>query len=196
MKLEILRFNSSNDFTSGILFDISNNQRKFLCYTLEDQAQTTKVFGETRIPAGTYTLTLRKEGGFHNRYISKFSDHIGMIHVNNVPNFKYILWHIGNDDDDTAGCLLLGKTQQDAFIGNSTTAYKEVYKIVSPAIESGEKVTATYIDYDGETVSNKVKDYMPPQKDIAEVLAVEIKHLKAEVKALRQAIILKGFKAN
>ena len=37
---------------------------------------------------------------------------------------------------------------------------------------------------------------MPPQKDITEVLAVEIKHLKAEVKALRQAIILKGFKAN
>lgn len=196
MKLEILRFNSSNDFTSGILFDISNNQRKFLSYTLEDQAQTTKVFGETRIPAGTYTLTLRKEGGFHNRYLAKFSDHIGMIHVNEVPNFKYILWHIGNDDDDTAGCLLLGKTQQDGFIGNSTTAYKEIYKIVAPAIESGEKVTATYIDYDGDIVSNKTTDYLTPQTDIAGVLSVEIKHLKAEVKALRQAIILKGFKAN
>ena len=37
MKLEVLRFNSQADFTSGILFDVSNNRRKFLAYTLEDE---------------------------------------------------------------------------------------------------------------------------------------------------------------
>ena len=50
MKLEVLRFSSGEDSTSGILFDVTGN-RKFLCYTLEDQYQTKKVMQETRIPA-------------------------------------------------------------------------------------------------------------------------------------------------
>ena len=201
MKLEVLRFNSSDDFTTGLLFDVTDNVRSFLCYTLEDEARTVKQWGETRIPAGTYKLTLRAEGGFHSRYLAKFGAefHKGMIYVNEVPNFEYILWHIGNDDDDTAGCLLVGKTSQDNFIGSSTTAYKEIYPPIRDAILNGEDVTVTYIDYDGTIVSNKAKDHVANisqvsknQEDIMDILSTEIKHLKAEVKALRQTIILKG----
>ena len=201
MKLEVLRFNSSDDFTTGLLFDVTDNVRSFLCYTLEDEARTVKQWGETRIPAGTYKLTLRAEGGFHSRYLAKFGAefHKGMIYVNDVPNFEYILWHIGNDDDDTAGCLLVGKTSQDNFIGSSTTAYKEIYPPIRDAILSGEEVSVTYIDYDGTIVSNKAKDHVvnisqvsKNQENIMDILSTEIKHLKAEVKALRQAIILKG----
>lgn len=204
MKLEILRFNSSDDFTSGLLFDVTDNKRKFLCYTLEDQAQTTKVYGETRIPAGTYNLTLRTEGGFHTRYLAKFGGefHKGMIYVNEVPNFEYILWHIGNTDDDTAGCLLLGKTQQANFIGSSGDAYKDVYPKVRDAILYGEKVTATYIDYDGkipESVSNEAKDYVmnisqvnQQQKEIENMILKQNEDLKKEIKALRETILLKG----
>ena len=204
MKLEILRFNSSDDFTSGLLFDVTDNKRKFLCYTLEDQAQTTKVYGETRIPAGTYNLTLRTEGGFHTRYLAKFGGefHKGMIYVNDVPDFEYILWHIGNTDDDTAGCLLLGKTQQANFIGSSGDAYKDVYPKVRDAILYGEKVTATYIDYDGkipETVSNEAKDYVmnisqvnQQQKEIVDMILKQNEDLKKEIKALRETILLKG----
>ena len=102
MKLEVLRFNSSDDFTTGLLFDVTDNIRSFLCYTLEDEARTVKQWGETRIPSGKYKLSLRSEGGFHTRYLAKFGAefHKGMIYVNEVPNFEYILWHIGNDDDD------------------------------------------------------------------------------------------------
>ncbi len=201
MKLEVLRFNSGDTFTSGLLFDVTDNVRSFLCYTLEDEARTVKQWGETRIPAGTYKLTLRAEGGFHSRYLAKFGAefHKGMIYVNEVPNFEYILWHIGNDDDDTAGCLLVGKTSQDNFIGSSTTAYKEIYPPIRDAILNGEDVSVTYIDYDGTITSNKAKDHVvnvsqvsKNQEDIMDILSTEIKHLKAEVKALRQAIILKG----
>jgi len=203
MKLEVLRFNSSDDFTTGLLFDVTDNVRSFLCYTLEDQAQTKKVYGETRIPSGTYKLTLRAEGGFHSRYAAKFGDwHRGMIYVNDVPNFEYILWHIGNDDDDTAGCLLVGKTSQDNFIGSSTNAYKEIYPPIRDAILNGDDVSVTYIDYDGAIVSNKSQDSVmnisqvsKNQEDIMDILSTEIKHLKAEVKALRQAIILRGLQA-
>ena len=203
MKLEVLRFNSSDDFTTGLLFDVTDNVRSFLCYTLEDQAQTQKVYGETRIPSGTYKLTLRAEGGFHSRYAAKFGDwHRGMIYVNDVPNFEYILWHIGNDDDDTAGCLLVGKTSQDNFIGSSTNAYKEIYPPIRDAILNGDDVSVTYIDYDGAMVSNKSQDSVmnisqvsKNQEDIMDILSTEIKHLKAEVKALRQAVILRGLQA-
>ena len=68
MKLEVLRFSSQKDSTSGILFDISNNKRKFLCYTLEDEARIEKVRGETCIPAGEYSLGLRTVGGLDARY--------------------------------------------------------------------------------------------------------------------------------
>jgi len=203
MKLEVLRFNSSDDFTTGLLFDVTDNVRSFLCYTLEDQAQTQKVYGETRIPSGTYKLTLRAEGGFHSRYAAKFGDwHRGMIYVNDVPNFEYILWHIGNDDDDTAGCLLVGKTSQDNFIGSSTNAYKEIYPPIRDAILNGDDVSVTYIDYDGAIVSNKAQDSVmnvyqvsKNQEDIMDILSTEIKHLKAEIKALRQAVILRGLQA-
>ena len=153
MKLEVLRFSSQNDSTLGLLFDVTNG-RKFLCFTLEDEDRDTKVMAETRIPAGIYELKLRKEGGYHNRYAKKYGGwHKGMIHVQNVPNFRWILWHTGNTDEHTAGCLLLGDTSQqniskEGFIGASTAAYKRIYPIVANAIESGEQVRVKYIDFD------------------------------------------------
>jgi hypothetical protein len=153
MKLEVLRFSSHSDSTLGILFDVTEG-RKFLCFTLEDEARDTKVMAETRIPAGEYELKLRTVGGYHERYVKKYgSFHKGMIHVQDVPNFKYILWHTGNTDEHTAGCLLLGDTSQqniskEGFIGASTEAYKRIYPNIAEAILSGEKVTAKYIDFD------------------------------------------------
>ena len=153
MKLEVLRFSSQNDSSLGILFDVTNG-RKFLCFTLEDEARDTKVMSETRIPEGIYELKLRTVGGFHGRYSKKYGSwHKGMIHVQNVPNFRYILWHTGNTDEHTAGCLLLGDTSQqninkEGFIGASTAAYKRVYPKIADAILSGKQVRVRYIDFD------------------------------------------------
>ena len=153
MKLEVIRFNKGKDSTNGILFDISNRERKFLCYTLEDESRTEKVPGETCIPEGEYTLGLRTVGGLHARYSKRFADiHMGMLHVLDVPNFKYILIHCGNTDEDTAGCLLLGDTQENnnikenGFIGRSTHAYYRVYQEIAEALEE-EDVTITYRDF-------------------------------------------------
>ena len=168
MKYEVLRISSGKDSTSGMLFEVDNNRRTFLAYTLEDEQRDVKVWGETRIPAGTYKLKLRKEGGFHTRYLAKYGDtfHKGMIWVQDVPGFEYILWHTGNTDEHTAGCLILGNTQtnnriaKDGFIGSSVDAYKFVYPRVLAAIESGLDVEVTYIDYDGDVkeISNKATD--------------------------------------
>jgi hypothetical protein len=168
MKYEVLRTSSGKDSTSGLLFEVSQNKRTFLAYTLEDEQRDVKVWGETRIPAGTYKLKLREEGGFHNRYLNKYGNtfHKGMIHVQDVPGFEYILWHTGNTDEHTAGCLIMGNTQtnnriaKDGFIGSSVDAYKFVYPRVVSAIQAGIDVEVEYIDYDGNVkkISNKSTD--------------------------------------
>ena len=155
MKLKVLRFSSQEDSTSGLLFLETDLGLKFLCYTLEDEARALKVRGETRVPAGTYQIKLRTEGGFHGRNTKRIAGmHKGMLHVNNVPNFKWILIHTGNTDEHTAGCLLVGDSQEnnviikDGFIGKSTNAYKRIYPPIAKALEKGEEVTIQYIDLD------------------------------------------------
>ena len=161
MKLEVLRFSSGKDSTNGILFDCTRG-REFLCYTLEDQYQTKKVMQETRIPAGEYEIKYRKEGGFHKRYNERYPDiHRGMLHVTNVPDFKWILIHVGNTDEHTAGCLLLGDTQENnqiktnGFIGKSSQAYVRVYDKIANVLDMGEKITITYYDFDIPDKRNK-----------------------------------------
>ena len=154
MKLKVIRFSSQSDSTSGLLFDVTNGN-KFLCYTLEDERREEKVMAETRIPAGVYSIKLRKEGGFHGRYTKKYgSMHKGMLHVQDVPNFKWILIHTGNTDEHTAGCLIVGDSQEnnvltkDGFIGKSVQAYKRIYPSIAEAIENDEEVTIEYVDFD------------------------------------------------
>ena len=160
MELEVIRFSSGTDSTNGILLetieqgneiDGSWRQKKFLAYTLEDEYRDKKKYGETRIPNGTYKLDLRKTGGYHQKYSKRFKDiHIGMLHVTNVPGFEYILIHCGNTDEHTAGCLLVGDSQEnnqitkDGFIGKSTQAYKRIYPRIAEAVDCGEEVTITY----------------------------------------------------
>ena len=155
MKLEVIRFSSQADSTSGLLFETTPVGRSFLCYTLEDEYQTLKVKGETRIPAGVYEIKFRKKGGLHEKYNKKYPDiHRGMLHITDVPNFEYILIHTGNTDEHTAGCLIVGDSQENnivtenGWVGKSRNAYKRIYPLVAKALERGEKVMIKYTDYD------------------------------------------------
>ena len=143
MQLELLRFDSRRDYTKGLLFI----DGEFECYTLEDEYRTNKVYGETRIPDGTYNIKLRTEGTRHIRYSKRFPRvHKGMLHLQDVPNFKWILIHIGNTDKDTAGCLLVGSRFRDKDSGileYSTKAYLDLYPQVAEALSKGEEVNIT-----------------------------------------------------
>jgi len=154
LNLEVLRFSSGSDSTLGILMANYDNGKEFLAYTIEDEHREEKVAGETRVPAGTYEIKLRTTGGFHSRYTAKYGDfHKGMLHVQDVPGFEYILIHTGNTDEHTEGCLLVGDTSQqnvtkNGFIGASGDAYKRIYPDLAQWILDGNKLTITYIDFD------------------------------------------------
>ena len=153
MKLTLVRFNSQADYTNGMLMMEHPQGRKMLCFTLEDEHRNKKVYGETRIPAGVYEIRFRKVGGFHGRYSRRFPEmHAGMLQLIDVPNFEYILIHIGNDDEDTAGCILTGNLCDisygpDGFIGKSTDAYRKIYPIIAHALVRDERVFIRILDY-------------------------------------------------
>ena len=154
MELIVLRFSSQADSTSGLLFERTSIGTNFLAYTLEDERRALKIPGETRVPSGIYDIEFRKEGGFHERYSKKYGGmHKGMLQVMDVPNFEYILIHVGNTDEHTSGCLIIGDSQEnniiikDGFIGKSGNAYKRIYPSIAKQLELGNKVTIQYIDY-------------------------------------------------
>lgn len=120
------------------------------CVGLEDEYRDVKVAGETRIPAGTYQVKLKTWGDFHSRYTKKFGDkHHGMLHVQDVPGFTDILIHIGNYETNTAGCLLVGSSADEAAmtIGASKVAYEKFYAKVWEAARDGN-LTIEYVDND------------------------------------------------
>lgn len=156
MILELYRFSSQNESTLGILYLVNNetNQKDFLCFVLEDEKRSVKVYGETRIPKGTYKIEYRKEGGYHNKYKKRFpSIHRGMLEIRDVPNFTHILLHCGNTDDDTDGCLLLGNVvsqniTKDGFLGQSTDCYKRIYPILSEILDSQKQLSIKIINFE------------------------------------------------
>ena len=165
MKLTVVRTQFGTDATNGMLFI----DGIFECYTLEDQYQAVKVMHETCIPEGTYDIKFRTVGGFHEKYKKRYgNDHYGMLHLQDVPNFTYILIHAGNTDEHTSGCLIVGETQQDldisddGFIGHSGKAYLKLYNKVAKQLLQGKDVTIEYTTInkllDGQ-VDNKAKDH-------------------------------------
>ena len=136
IKGTLKKCNNENE-TIGILY---LNEKK-ICFMLEDEKREIKVMGETRIPAGTYKILLRKAGRLHEKYKNKFPYmHKGMLHLQDVPNFTYIYLHIGTKDEDTLGCPLTGSklkiVNDDLFTEGSTIAYKKMYKKVVDEAEA------------------------------------------------------------
>ena len=166
MKLDVIRLQFGSVATNGILLI----DGVFESFCLEDQVRDgQKQMGETAIPLGEYEIKFRTVGGYDAKYQKKYGTtwHKGMLELQDVPNFKYILIHTGNTDEHTAGCLLVGETQQDldrgkdGFVGGSGDAYKKMYPKVRDALLNGEKVTIKYSNIntnDAPELSNKAQD--------------------------------------
>jgi len=130
VKVDLYRYYSGPRDTLGLLFV----NGEFHCFTLEDEYRSVKVMHETRIPAGEYRVNLHTSP----KYTPKFGHQ--MLLVENVPGFTGILFHPGNDEDDTSGCILVGHAAH--LVGRlpavknkimySRDAYFEFYGLVAP----------------------------------------------------------------
>ena len=192
MKLDVVRTQFGADATNGMLFI----NGVFECFVLEDQVREgSKIMKETAIPLGEYEIKFRNVGGFATKYNSRYGVDFhgsGMLELQDVPNFKYILIHTGNTDEHTAGCLLVGETQQDldkgkdGFVGGSGDAYKKMYPKVRDALLAGEKVTIKYsnINLDENKLSNKATEDVV----LTNVIDDKFEKIMKELKNLRSAV--------
>jgi hypothetical protein len=141
LDLHLTRVYETGIHTAGLL-----RLDQHIFTTLEDATHPVKIKEKTRIPPGTYDITLRTVSPMAERYRQRFGhDHEGMLWLQDVPNFDHVYIHIGNIADDSAGCILVGKTLTpgQGFIGESKNAYEELYPLIMGAIAHNERVTIT-----------------------------------------------------
>lgn len=111
MKLALRRVASRPDGVAGVLLLRAPLGDLPLCVTLEDPWRN-NVVGESCIPVGVYTCRKRLSPRFGATF-----------EVGDVPGRSAILFHAGNTQADTRGCILLG----NYFDGNpdNTLAIRE-----------------------------------------------------------------------
>jgi hypothetical protein len=73
------------------------------------------------------------------RYRAKYCWHRGMLWLREVPGFEFIYLHVGNTDEDTAGCILVahGARLDSMTLQQSVVGYKALYRKVISAAEAG-----------------------------------------------------------
>lgn len=141
--LRLRRIEQDDHATLGDLFFGD----KLIAYTLENRAPKVagiKEPGKSRIPAGTYSLGLRQEGGFYNRYTKRWDWHGPMVEIL-LPGWQYVLIHCGNYHTDTDGCILVGESYGDSDRGlavwKSRTAYRDIYPSLLEHARHGGTIT-------------------------------------------------------
>lgn len=149
MKLELKRIYKGDTYTIGKLY-INGS---YFCDTLEDkdrgltqdmpleEIKKIKVDSKTAIPTGTYKVSLDilspKFSDFKKYPAYKFCDGY-LPRLVNVPGYQGVLIHIGNEDEDTDGCILVGTNSIKGKVTNSTSTFRKLYDIIT---ESESEIT-------------------------------------------------------
>lgn len=125
MELQIKRTDFSEESTIG---ELSVNG-VFECYTLEDKVRPVKIAGKTAIPSGRYEVIIN--------FSQRFQKQLPLLM--NVPNYEGVRIHSGNTAANTEGCILVGETKTENFIGESRWAFNRLFEKLKIASET-EKI--------------------------------------------------------
>jgi hypothetical protein len=128
MELQLKR---TDFFENSTIGELSVNG-ELECYTLEDKVRPVKIKGKTAIPAGRYEVIINYSQRF-NRPLPLFL---------NVPNFEGVRIHSGNTAADTEGCILVGMTKEEEFIGQSKVAFERLF----PKLKAASETEKIFID--------------------------------------------------
>jgi len=148
MKLKLVRYSDNGNSTLGLLFI----DGKFFCYTLEDEFREVKVKGETRIHSGTYQLGINNNlTPLTEKYRRRYNWFENHIQIMNVPGFNSVYIHIGNTEENTDACILVGNSPNNnqiekGFLGYSGPAFEKLYFNIFPLLKGGEEITIEIVD--------------------------------------------------
>ena len=152
MRLTLRRIAKKETYTIGRLYV----DGIYVCDTVEDkdrglkshhpleQISKVKVYGETAIPMGTYTIDMDKVSPkFSNRSWAK--PYSGKIpRLLSVPGFESILIHPGNTAASSLGCILVGFNDKVGRVSDSQRTFKRLMDdYLVPAHERGDTITIT-----------------------------------------------------
>jgi hypothetical protein len=122
MELTLTRTLLSSTSTEGEL----SVDGLFAAYTLELPVKDG--LPGSAIPPGTYPIVLAPSPKFlqvRDSWVQRYASAIP--HIINIPNRTNILIHWGNDAADTEGCVLVGLTREQDFIGRSRDAFAALH---------------------------------------------------------------------
>lgn len=128
---------------------------QYFCDTIEDkdrglddsmteqEIRAIKIPSQTAIPTGTYRVTLNVQSPkFKAKAAYAFCQGY-LPRLLNVKGFDGILMHIGNTQNSSAGCILVGQNKVVGQVINSTETFKKLYAILDTANKKGEKIRIT-----------------------------------------------------
>lgn len=138
MKLLLKRKYKAATYTIGDLFV----DGRFFCHTIEDAVRALpdrcpdtpagrscrcreKVYARTAIPVGKYKVTMA--------YSPRFKRVLPYLH--DVPHFLGILIHSGNTEEDSAGCIIVGKNTVKGKVTESRKTSDALNVLLSKASE-------------------------------------------------------------
>lgn len=152
MKLLLDRKYKKSTYTIGKLYI----DGVYFCDTLEDKdrglkdtdsldrIKSIKVMGQTAIPCGTYKVILSRQSPkylYDWSWQAKYRFCNGFLPlIDGIKGFSGCLIHIGNDNGDTAGCVLVGKNTQVGKVLQSTATFKALYAKLKAAHDKGESI--------------------------------------------------------
>ena len=150
MRINIDRLWPKETYTVGLLY--VDGVR--LCETLEDKdrglnqtddlsvIRSVKVYGETAIPAGTYTVAMNIASPKYSA-VKWYKDLCGgkMPRLLAVPGFEGTIIHSGNTALDSYGCILVGRNTKVGQLTESKATFKKLYKKMKDAYDRGETIT-------------------------------------------------------
>ena len=108
-----------------------------------EKIQSTKVYGETAIPKGTYKVVLSVSPKFRYRpWAKKYG---GLVpELQNVKGFAGIRIHPANFATELLGCIAPGvNSKKGQVTASQATYYKLMDKYLMPAWKKGEPITIT-----------------------------------------------------
>ena len=133
------RLSHGADSSYGVLYNPEKEQQ---CFIIEDEPREVKVAGETRLPSGVFELKRREVlSGLTKRYREKYPWFEWHLELQDVPDFNYCYFHVGNYESNSDGCLLCNynivASEGEYFGGNSTSAYKDFYEYTNDLLNEG-----------------------------------------------------------
>lgn len=123
MNLTLRRISYTDEGVFGNVFDESAN---LVFSTLEHSYS-----GAPKLPTGFYTCVR----GFHR--LGGMADSFQTFEVTGVPGHTGILWHVGNSQNDSSGCILVGTAIVGSVITESRRAFRN-FMMLQAGVDSFE----------------------------------------------------------